>query len=235
MATSGSSVWTLNRDQVINAALRKLAVISGGSTPEAYQISDATVALNAMLKAFQADGMPLWAMKSHTFTTSPGVATYNIGVGQTINVPQPLKIVQAYRSQGTNYSNVPLNIYTNYNFNLLPSQAASSVPVNLYYQPLSNSGIISLWPKPSTNDIEITIRYQRPFEDMVAANDDFDFPPYWMEAIIYGLAARLAPEYGIPLQDRQLLTKEALFMKEQALQFGSEEGSLYLQPDWSGR
>lgn len=235
MATSGTTTWSLNRNQVIEAALRKLAVLSGGGSPETYQVTNANEALNAMVKAFHADGMPVWAMKSYTFTVTSGTSAYNIGNSQTINTPMPLKIVQAVRANGTEYSNVPLNIYTDYDFRLLPLVNSSGVPVNLYYQPLSTYGTINLWPKPSDSTTTITIRYQRPFEDMTSSTDDFDFPPYWMEALIYNLASRLAPEYGLPLQDRQLLTKEALFMKDQALQFGSEEGSLYLQPDWSGR
>jgi len=235
MATSGTTTWSLNRNQVIEAALRKLTVLSGGSSPEAYQVTNANEALNAMVKALHADGMPVWAMKSHTFTVTSGTSAYNIGNSQTINTPMPLKIVQAVRANGTEYSNVPLNIYTDYDFRLLPLVNSSGVPVNLYYQPLSTYGTINLWPKPSDSTTTITIRYQRPFEDMTSSTDDFDFPPYWLEALIYNLASRLAPEYGLPLQDRQVLKQEALFMKDQALQFGSEEGSLYIQPDWSGR
>ncbi|MFN7882496.1 MAG: hypothetical protein ACK5PF_05725 [bacterium] len=235
MATSGVTTWKLNRDEVINAALRKLSVLSGGSVPEAYQITQASQALNAMLKAFHADGMPLWALKEFTFNTVANTSAYNIGNSQTLNTPMPLKITQAVKASGSSYSNVPLNIYTDYNFRLLPMLNSSGVPVNMYYQPFSDYGTINLWPKPPDNTTSITIRYQRPFEDMVTATDDFDFPPYWLEAIIYNLADRLAPEYGIPLQDRSALKMEAKMFKDEALSFGSEEGSLYLQPDWSGR
>ena len=234
MSTSGTTTWALNRDQIISAALRKLGVLSGGSSPETYQVTDATQALNAMLKAFQADGMPLWAMKSYTFSTELGTAAYNIGNNQILNTPMPLKVTQAWRTFGTTYSNVPLNVYTDYNYNLLPLVNSSGTPVNLYYQPFSTYGTINIWPKPDTV-LSLTIRYQRPFEDMVSATDDIDFPPYWTEAIIYNLAHRLSAEYGIPLQDRQLIAQEAMSLKQQALTFGSEEGSMYLQPDWSGR
>jgi len=59
VSTSGSTSWSLNRDEVINAALRKLAVLSGGSTPETFEITAAAQALNAMIKGFHADGMPV--------------------------------------------------------------------------------------------------------------------------------------------------------------------------------
>lgn len=234
MSTSGVVTWTLNRDSIINGALRKLAVLSGGSSPQAYAITDAAEALNAMIKGFQADGMPVWAIKKYTFTTVSGTSAYLIGNGQTLATPVPLKVLQAYRNQ-TNSVNVPMNIYTNYNFNILPLTTSSGVPINLYYQPQATYGTINLWPIPSDSTTTITVVYQRPFEDMVASTDDVDFPSYWTEALIYGLAWRLAPEYGIPIPDRQALAKEAEYFHQQALSFGSEEGSMYLQPDWSGR
>jgi hypothetical protein len=234
MSTSGVTTWSLKRDAVINSALRKLAVLSGGSTPQTFEITAASEALNAMIKGFQADGMPVWAIKKYTFTTVAATSAYTIGVSQTINTPMPLKVVQAYRTQGSSV-NVPLNVYTNYNYNLLPQTSTSGTPVNLYYQPLSVTGTINLWPTPIDATTTITLVYQRPFEDMTSSADDFDFPPYWTEALIYGLAWRLAPEYGVPLQDRGTFAKEAEYFHQQALMFGSEEGSIYIQPDWSGK
>lgn len=235
MSTSGTTTWSLQRDSLIAAALRKLAVLSGGASPEAYQITNAAEALNAMLKTFQTDGMPLWAMRSFTFTTIVGQSQYVIGDGQALNTPMPLKVTQAWRNVSSNSSNVPMNIYTDYNYNVLPLATSSGTPVNLYYQPMNMSGNINLWPKPADATTTITIRYQRPFEDINSATDNLDFPSYWTEAIIYGLAVRLAPEYGVPLQDRQLLEKEAEFFHQQALSFGTEEGGLFFQPDFTGR
>jgi len=234
MSTSGVTTWSLQRDAVINSALRKISVLSGGSSAAAYEITNATEALNAMLKAFQADGMPLWAIKKYTFTTTTTVAAVNIGDGQTLNTPAPLKVLQAYRNQGSSV-NVPMNVYTNYDYNILPLSNTSGVPVNLYYQPLSTYGQINLWPIPSDSTTTITLIYQRPFEDMVDPTDDFDFPSYWTEAIIYGLAWRLCGEYGVPVQDRQVLAKEAEMFHTKALEFGQEEGSIYFMPGWVGR
>jgi len=234
MSTSGVASWTLNRDGIINSALRKLAVLAGGSAPAAYEVTNAAEALNAMIKGFQADGMPVWAMKKYTFSVISGQAAYIIGNGMALATPAPLKVVQAYRNQ-TNSVNVPMNIYTNYNYNILPLTISSGVPINLYYQPLADRGTINLWPIPNDSTTTITIVYQRPFEDMVVSTDDIDFPSYWTEAMIYGLAWRLSSEYGLPVQDRSTLSKEAEFFHQQALMYGVEEGSMYMQPDWSGK
>lgn len=233
MATSNSYDWKLNRDQVIKAALRKLVVLPSGGTPSTAQTNDGVDALNAILKAFHADGMPLWVMTSKSFTVTSGTNTYTIGTSQTINAPQPLKIVQATYTL-TDSPAVPMNVYNQYDFNLLPNANASGVPVNLYYQPLIDTGTIKLWPTPDDSTTQITIYYQRPFQDLDAATDDLDFPNYWTQAIIYNLAWALAPEYGIGPTDRAILMKEAVYWKDYALTFGSEEGGIYFQPDWQG-
>lgn len=235
MATSGVSTWSLQRDAVINGALRKLSVLSGGSSAQAWEITNAAEALNAMIKGFYADGMPLWAIKEYTFPTVASVGTYNIGNGQTLATPMPLKVVQGYRIETSGASNIPLNVYNHYDYNLLPVNATSGEPVNMFYQPFSTYGVIKLWPTPIDATTTITIVYQRPFEDMVTSTDDFDFPSYWTEALIYGLAWRLSGEYGVPIMDRQNLQKEAEFFHQQALSFGTEEGSLFFQPDSTGR
>jgi hypothetical protein len=204
-------------------------VLPSGGTPSANQIADANDALNALIKAFHADGMPLWKITSYTFTVTSGTASYTIGPSQTLNTVQPLKVLQGFYTL-TGGDNTPLNVYNRYDFMNLPQDNSSGTPVNLYYQPLRTTGVIQLWPTPDDSTTEITIHYQAPFEDMTTSTDDFDFPPYWIQALIYNLAWALAPEYGIPPADRNLIAGEAKFWKDQALSYGSEEGSLFLQP-----
>jgi hypothetical protein len=231
VATSGSYDWKLNRDQVTTAALRKLAVLPSGGTASSAQLADGASALNAILKAFHADGMPLWVMTSKTFTVTSGTSSYTIGVSQTVNAPQPLKIVQATRTL-SGQSAVPMDVYNQYDFNQLPNlSTVTGTPVNLYYQPLVDTGTIKLWPTPDNSTTTITVYYQRPFQDLDAASDDLDFPNYWTQALIYNLAWSLAPEYGVPPTDRNILAQEAKVWKDQALSFGTEEGSLFFQPN----
>ena len=59
MATSGTTTWNATRDQIITAALRKIAAIAEGDTPSAEMINQTTFILNGILKEAQADGTPL--------------------------------------------------------------------------------------------------------------------------------------------------------------------------------
>lgn len=236
MATSGVTTWQLNTGSIISAALRKIAAISKGQTVDTYDTTAGTEALNAMLKSFASEGMPLWAIKEYTFSLT-ATSDYLIGVGQTLATSAPLKIIQAYIT--TNGYSIPLTIQTRYDYNnTQPISPNTGRPINLLYQPGNQTGLIRLWPTPDTDAIDdstITLVYQRPFEDMVASTDTLDFPQNWTEAVIYGLAWRLAPEYGMPLNDRKVLMLEADAFLVKALSFGTEEGSMVFQPDWSGR
>ena len=235
MATSGDTTWQLQRDQIIAAALRKVG-FAEGETPNTTQISYAAEALNALITSWRADGMPVWAMKTFSFSVTANVQNYEIGVGQTVNTPLPLKLTQAIRVETNGGNRVPLNIYTQYDFNQLSNFASTTgTPVQLYYQPKATSGTLRLWPIPDAafaSNFTLEITYQRPFEEFDTATDEPDFPSYWTRAIIYGLSAELAPEYGLALQDRGYLEKKAMDTKELALSFGTEEGSIRFMPDW---
>jgi hypothetical protein len=93
---------------------------------------------------------------------------------------------------------------------------------------------VRLWPAPdiitAANKV-IDIVFQRELYTFNAATDTPDFPVYWTETLIYGLAHRLAPEYGVSLPDRQDLLQTFQRLKADAEGYGDEDGSLYFAPN----
>lgn len=234
MSTSGTTIFSLKRDEIINAALRKISVLSGGSSPAAYEVANAAQALNSMVKSFAADGMPLWAVQIVGFYPTAGLKGYNAGPGLAINISKPLRILQAWRLDTPTSMNVPIQLLPIYDYNLLPANSASGVPISMTYLPQDTYGTINLWPAPINSTTQVIFTFLKPFDDFNASTDDLDFPSYWTDAIIYGLAWRLCGEYGVPVPDRQVLAKEAEMFHQKALEFGYEDGSLFIQPTWWG-
>jgi len=233
MATSGSTDFTVTRDQLIAGALRAAGAIAQGETPTATQVTEAAESLNMLVKELQADGMPLWAMRQYSITLT-ATSDYTIGVGATVNTPKPLKIVQAFLHDTSSSIDVPMRILTRDEYNRLGNKTSTGEPIQLFYEPLLTTGVIHMFPVPDTTAIAnktVTIVYQRPFEDFDAASDTPDFPQEWYNAIKFGLADLLAPEYGLPLQERQDLSARAKKLRETALGFGTEEGSIFFQAD----
>ena len=233
MTTSNSTNFSITRDQLISGALRIAGAIAQGETPTATQVTEAAEALNMLVKAMQADGMPLWAIKKYAVTLT-ATADYTIGVGSTVNTPKPLKVVNAYRHNTSTNIDVPMRVVTRQEYDMLGNKTSTGSPVQLFYEPLLSTGVMHVFPVPDTYSIAnetIYIIYQRPFEDFDASTDEPDFPQEWFDAIKFGLADRLAPEYGLAIQDRNDIRSRAKELRQEALGFGTENGSMYLMAD----
>ena len=231
MTTSSIYEYQLTRNNIITAALRKLGVLSEGQEPSAQNYADAEVSLNTTLAQLRVVGMPLWARVEHTFT--PVTTSYNIGIGQTLNIPAPIMLLQAIRTDSSG-SKIDMDIVARQDFNTLPGNS-TGIPLKVNYQHGVNSGVISFWPTPSSsNTATVTIVYQRPFQYFTSATDTMDLPEQWYDALIYNLAVKLAPEWSIPLQERMMLKQEAKDYTDVASAVGNEEGSLFLSPTRGG-
>jgi len=230
MGTSGTTNFSVSRDDLIKGALRKIGVVPQGETPTADQITEGAFALNLMVKAWEADGMPLWAIRTTSIPLTAAVNTYSIGIGKTVNTDKPLKVLRAWNRDSTSNVDIPMRILTKQEYDILGNKTSAGNPIQLYYEPQLNSGELKVFPTPSSTDVTnntVYIVYQRPFEDFDASTDEPDFPQEWYDAVLYGLAVRLAPEYGVPIDQRQVLGREAADIKLAVLSFGTEEGSLY--------
>lgn len=237
MTTSGVATFNVTRDQLITGALRMIGAIAQGETPTATQVTEAAEALNMMVKAYEADGMPLWGITEASITLTSNTNHYNIGTGKTINIPKPLKVIQAWNRDLNSSVDIPMRILTRQEYNILGNKTTTGNPIQIFYEPLLDYGVLHVFPTPdatSATNNKIYLVYQRPFEDFINSTDTPDFPQEWLEALKYGLAARLAPEYGVPLEQRQFLNREAGDLKVVALGFGTEEGSLYFQVERRG-
>lgn len=234
MATSNSTNFSTTRDDIIKGALRLCGALSLGETPSTDQVTEASDALNMLVKAWQADGMALWARSEYTLPLTLDTKSYSIGTGQTVNISKPLKITQAILHDTQTNVDIPMRIITRDEYLRLGNKSTSGQPIQIYYDPQRDSGVLYVYPPANAAAVsykQIKFTYQKPFEDFDASTDNPDFPQEWYEALKYGLASRLAGEYGISMDDRRQLMQEAILIKNDALSFGTEEGSFFFTPD----
>lgn len=234
MGTSNSTNFSVTRDDIIKGALRLCGALALGETPSADQVSEASEALNMLVKAWQADGMALWARGEYTLPLTLSTQSYNIGIGQTVNIAKPLKITQAILHDTQTKVDIPMRIITRDEYLRLGNKTTTGQPIQIYYDPQRDHGVLYVYPPANSSAVsykQIKFTYQKPFEDFDASTDNPDFPQEWYEALKYGLASRLAGEYGISMDDRRQLMQEAILIKNDALSFGTEEGSFWFTPD----
>jgi len=224
MSTSGTTSYSTTRDDIIKRALRLVGALAQGETPTPTQVTEAATALNGLVKAWAADGMPLWAITEMTLTLVAGQSVY------TVSNPKPLKVLQAWNHNTTSNVDIPMRIITQAEYNILGNKTSAGNPIQVYYSPNRDNGDFHLFPVPTTvEQVANTLHYvcQIPFQDFNASTDAPDFPQEWYDAVTYGLATRLAPEYGLDIPSRKTLWQEMTIIKQDALNFGLEEGSLY--------
>lgn len=244
MATSGSVDFSLNRNELIKAALRHIGVGVTGETPSNEEISDASISLNMMLKAWMAEGVLLWKREEISLSLVDGQNTYTIGQGGSpdLTTPRPLKILSAVREH-TDGGVADMNQMSYDAWLELPNKSTkSSAPTEFFFDPPkpnnNNLATVKVWPTPNAtaaSDWTMKFVVQEPTEDADSGTDDLDIPSYFEEAAMYGLAYRLAPQYGLPLKERQQIASDANVSLTRALDFDTEWASVYFEPDFEGR
>ena len=86
MSTSGSTNFTVTRNQLIYGALRLCGVIAENETPSTEQINNASEALNMFVKRLEAEGMALWSTKEYNVPLTAGQNTYMIGIADDMDI-----------------------------------------------------------------------------------------------------------------------------------------------------
>lgn len=227
MATSNNTSWELTRNQIIERMYAKLGIPGEGNTLSTQQYTDGEIALNSVVALAVTDGMPLWKRTVESLTPST--------TSQVYTLPNAIKVTAVFVRDvdGVQYAIKEKSLYDFYN---LP-RANTGVPVHWMFQPSIQGGTISFWPLTSdattVTNKTLQVVYQKEFDGFTASGETPDFPAYWIPAIIYKGAVMLAPEVGLPQQDRMDLKQQAKEYWDMASDQGDEEGSFYIQPEKS--
>ena len=229
MATSGTYTYNISASGLITEALRILGVLEEGSTASSAQLSDSTPAFEMYLKGLGKYGLNLWTTATESITLVASDGTYT-------PTKKFLKITDlVYRDSSG--EDTPLMPLTRDEFWRLSDKDDTGTPTQYYYdlQESQSACVIHIWPYPDSNNSgngeTIKVTGQRYIEDISDTSNTIDIPQEWLETIKYGLATRLAPMYGYPVQERNLLDKEYSIMLEDSLSWDTEQESIYIQPE----
>lgn len=215
MSTSGTDTFTANRDLIVRRSLRMVGAYTSTDLPRPEQLVDALSVLNIMLKAWSMEGF-LWLRNFVSVTLTAGDNSYVLGPLGTPVIDRPLHVYNCNRKSSSG-NEIPMISLTRQDWMAIPNKTTTGVPVQFYYDPQTTNGVLYVWPTPQTGTTDtLVLDVDRQLDIMVDSLNDFDFPPQWLEAITYNLAARIAPEYGLPLSERMQIEKEAAALLMQA-------------------
>lgn len=186
--------------QIIRRAGGLLNAFGEGTEPSGTQALDGLTMLRQMLDTWAAAQISTPARTRETFALT-GAASYTMGPMGDFDTAAPTAILEATINDGAG-NDWALTIGASEDYAAVTVKATVGRPVSIY--------IDKGWPLwtlrfdlvPYDPTLKITsLKPYAPWAASTAAelNTPVDVPPGWTEAMMYGLAVRMADEYNLPL------------------------------------
>ncbi len=161
-----------------------------------------------------------------TTATDDDAASGNKVYAFTTRADLPQKILYAFR-RDVNNLDTEVTIIGENEYQRQSNKASEGPPVEIFYRKGVTTGELFVWPVDggSTWDKLVYIAQVLP-DDFDATANNPEFPIEWGETLVYQLASRIAPEYGLPRLERALLASEAEFLLSEALAYDTENANV---------
>lgn len=185
MATSGTYDWNPPVDEITDEAFERVGI--DPATLTARHVRSARRSFSYMFSAWSANGVHLWAVDQQTVDTVTGTAAYNTPAG-TIAI---LEMVVRRSSIDTPVNPMSRDEYLN-----IPNKTAQGLPNRFYFDRKITTPNFTLWNVPENATDDIIYYRLRQLQDVNLATETVDAPYRWQEAIVSGLAAKLAEKYA---------------------------------------
>jgi len=229
-ATENYTETELAADAISGATTITVDAITGIATTYniGVQVDDGTIHWTTVNGAPSGSTVTLTAGLDDAASSGARVLVY-----QT-KLVRPLKIISARRYNFSSDIDTPLFEMDRVEYQEMPNKTTSST-VNAYFYDRrggkNTSGLLYLWPTPSSVDEAIKMTVARPIEDFSAAGNDPDLPQEWIRAIEWNLADEIADEYDVPEPKRSRIAAKAEQFLSDVTWFERELTEVRFEPD----
>lgn len=225
-----TTTWSLNAGQLITQAYRKIGSLASPWTLSEDQLSQGIIALNALLKGNQIDGINIYRQEQVSLAIPAGMGYFGnpydisplvLGLEEARLVIQP----------APNLYERPLAVYSYDDYANLPNKRAQGSPSLVCLDKQVNASSLYIWPLP-INGCVINATIGRTVNDVNSATDPLDFPTEWTEGMIYCLADRIMDDNGVAAADPETATRiaqHAIAFYKKLLDF-DRPTSIYIRP-----
>lgn len=141
----------MTRDDIIKAALRKLNVLRGGGSPTASQLTNASQALNVLIRQEDAkntkQSKDLWALSESHLILVANQVMYGTATGLETNIMD----IETAHFRDTGGDDRPVDILTKAQYETIANKndTGDSIAVFLKQDRLLASQVLNIWPTPS--------------------------------------------------------------------------------------
>lgn len=222
------------------------------STTNIIEVSDSTgMVVGQNFGVLTSDnGLQWFTIVAITTTTSPAanieisatvdsvgensmVFVYTTGneLGKPLRIPYASSINQL--SGVSDFQELEMEQMARFDYENLPNKSSSGRPVQFYFDPKQDFGLLYVWPEPPAETYRLSITYYNPLDVFNDADDAANFPNEWVAALKYNLAVRIAPLFDMPLRQEVIVQAERSLTN--ALTWDQGDESIYFTYDQYGR
>lgn len=205
------SDFSPTRNDVILSALRKLGVVRQGGQATNDQINEGQQALNLILKELSGIYKHQWLIIANNVTLTNNISVYDLS---TLNLPIDRLLGGFFVNSSNKKSSLEIidvdRFYAQSDFSATP---ATMLCLQNVFDLITQSWkfYLNVYPTPINITTEkIIIIYRTQLQTPTSALDKLQIPYSIYRYIVFQLAADLAHEYGININEINLLEQKAL-------------------------
>lgn len=184
MATSGTSTFNLDIDEIIEEAYERAGL---GRAYSGQDFKTARRSLNLLSQEFANRGINLWTVEDTTLTTSDGTATYTLATDTVSVLDHSVR-----EGTGTSQSDITLTRMSVGEYASITSKNTKGKPTRIYIERLRDAPQITLWPVPNKVYTIVYYRVKRIEDTVNGSITQYDAPTRFLPAIVAGLSYHLA-------------------------------------------
>ena len=196
---SGTTTQTIG--DLVTLALKLSGAVAQGETPSGQDVTDALSLCNQMLASWNAKRWDVYGLLD-TGIACTGAKSYTVGTNGDFDIPRPDRLESAYFVQtnvSTSYPvSYPLTLITAYeDYARIAVKDLNSWAQYVFYDAAYPVGNVYFWPIPEAGLFNLHILTKQALPQFTGLTQIVQIPPDYQEPILYNLAARLAPLYGM--------------------------------------
>ena len=197
---------------LIKASMEQVGVLSAGETPTTEVYTSLLQTFQVMLRSYAQKRILVFASTKESFSLVSTQSLYTWGAGGNITTARPHQILGAFvRDSGG--ADHPVGIISDGQYRNISSKATKGRPESLFYHPLYPLGSIYVYPTPQDAET-MWIESLKPFTETSSFGtvaDTISFPENYQEPLVYNLALRISPEYGVQMSNEAIvIARESL-------------------------
>ena len=185
MATSGTYSFNPSLGELTLYAYQLIGLRPTSLVQEHFDA--ARVATNMMFTRWSNQGVNLWTVEFVTVPLVQGTSSYNVPANAVVMLDAFITTGSGTQAIDRIIMPISRTEYMSY-----PNTAQQGFPTTFWFD-RQLAPTFTLWPVPDGSQTSMTYAYVSRIQDAnLTGTQEMDIPPIWLEAMVYGLAFRLA-------------------------------------------